>query len=238
MLVKMQNLKELVKDIFDPIFWILSKRELYRLLVSRECNNGQTIVDIVRTYKGYGWYKSLSSLQIDSEFIELINRLSKMESTITIEIGTYMGGTLIGWSRITKALLISVDIPQGYNRKRQKLYQSLNYPNLNPKIITLQENSQVISTVDKVRQVLQDKQVDILFIDGDHQYDGVKKDFELWSPLVRSGGVIVFHDIIKCDVNNYGVHILWEELKSVYRTEEIVADYTRQAFGIGLLYID
>ena len=234
----MQNLKELVKNIFDSIFWILSKKELYGLLVSHEGSNGQTILDIVRTYKGYGWYKRLSSLQIDSEFIELIDRLSKMESAITIEIGTYMRGTLIGWSRITKDLLISIDIPQGYNHRRQNLYQSLNYPNSNPEIITLQENSQAVSTVDKVRQILQDKQVDILFIDGDHQYEGVKRDFELWSPLVRSGGVIVFHDIVKCDANNYGVHILWEELKSLHRTEEIVADYTRQAFGIGLVYID
>lgn len=233
----MQNLKELVKDIFDPIFWILSKRELSRLLISFEGRDGQTIFDILKAYKGCGWYKRLWSLQVDSEFIELINRLSKMESEITIEIGTYLGGTLIGWSRITKTLLISVDIPQGYNQKRQKLYKSLSYPTLNPEIITLQEDSQVISTVDKVRQILQDRKVDILFIDGDHQYNGVKKDFELWSPLVRSGGVIVFHDIIKCDVNNYGVHLLWEELKSIYKTEEIVADYTRQAFGIGLLFI-
>ena len=56
----MQNLKELVKNIFDSIFWILSKKELYGLLVSHEGSNGQTILDIVRTYKGYGWYKRLS----------------------------------------------------------------------------------------------------------------------------------------------------------------------------------
>jgi len=66
----------------------------------------------------------------------------------------------------------------------------------------------------------------------------VKKDFELWSLLVRSGGVIVFHDIIKSDrSSNYGVHILWEELKSTYKTEEIVADYSQHCFGIGILYI-
>lgn len=233
----MQTLKEIVKNILDPLFWVLSKRELYHLLTLFESKSGQAILDIIKAYKGYGWYKRLWSLQIDSEFIELIDRLSKMESKITIEIGTYLGATLLGWSRITKTLLISVDIPQGYNHRRQKLYQSLGYPAQNPKIITLQENSQIISTVEKVQQILQDKGVDILFIDGDHQYNGVKKDFEMWSPLVRSGGVVVFHDIIKCDNSNYGVHILWEELKSMYKTEEIVANYSQQAFGVGILYI-
>jgi len=36
--------------------------------------------------------------------------------------------------------------------------------------------------------------VDLLFIDGDHSYEGVKKDFENYSPLVESGGYIIFDD--------------------------------------------
>jgi hypothetical protein len=36
--------------------------------------------------------------------------------------------------------------------------------------------------------------IDYLFIDGDHQYDSVKKDFEDWYPLVKEGGIISIHD--------------------------------------------
>jgi predicted O-methyltransferase YrrM len=43
---------------------------------------------------------------------------------------------------------------------------------------------------------LKDNKVDFLFIDADHSYEGVKKDFEMYSPLVRKGGIIAFHDII------------------------------------------
>jgi len=39
--------------------------------------------------------------------------------------------------------------------------------------------------------------LDFLFIDGDHTYEGVKRDFEMYSPLVRNGGIIAFHDIVK-----------------------------------------
>lgn len=36
----------------------------------------------------------------------------------------------------------------------------------------------------------------VLFIDADHSYEGVRRDFELWSPLVAPGGLIIFHDYV------------------------------------------
>lgn len=42
--------------------------------------------------------------------------------------------------------------------------------------------------------VRQDIKIDFLFIDGDHSYEGVKKDFELYSTLVNDNGIIVIHD--------------------------------------------
>jgi predicted O-methyltransferase YrrM len=43
---------------------------------------------------------------------------------------------------------------------------------------------------------------DVLFIDGDHSYDGVKADFERWGPHVRDGGHLLFHDAT--DTGSYG----------------------------------
>jgi cephalosporin hydroxylase len=37
-------------------------------------------------------------------------------------------------------------------------------------------------------------EIDILFIDGDHSFDGVTKDFEIYSKLVKNGGYIIFDD--------------------------------------------
>jgi predicted O-methyltransferase YrrM len=58
---------------------------------------------------------------------------------------------------------------------------------------------------------------DFLFIDADHSYEGCKADFEAWSPLVRSGGEIAFHD------NNLpGVHRVLEEIPwESYRIENL-----------------
>jgi predicted O-methyltransferase YrrM len=36
--------------------------------------------------------------------------------------------------------------------------------------------------------------IDFLFIDGDHTYEGVKKDWDLYSKIMNPQGVVVFHD--------------------------------------------
>ncbi len=42
--------------------------------------------------------------------------------------------------------------------------------------------------------IRQDIKIDFLFIDGDHSYEGVKKDFELYSTILSDNGIIVIHD--------------------------------------------
>jgi len=40
------------------------------------------------------------------------------------------------------------------------------------------------------------KPIDVLFIDGDHSYEGVKADWDNFTPHMSRFGVIVFHDTI------------------------------------------
>lgn len=57
-----------------------------------------------------------------------------------------------------------------------------------------------------------DKPVELIFIDGVHQYDYVKQDLALWFPKVVEGGVMAFHDT----TGGYGAKQVVEEL--VYRS--------------------
>lgn len=50
-------------------------------------------------------------------------------------------------------------------------------------------SSEVVGQVRSVTNVL-----DLLFIDGDHSYDGVKADWEAYKTFLRPGSIIVFHD--------------------------------------------
>ena len=85
--------------------------------------------------------------------------------------------------------------------------------------------------------MLGDYPIDFLFIDGDHRYAGVKKDYKLYSDLVRPGGLIALHDIRpNPEANTVEVFKLWNEIKTTeVKTEEIVHEPYRGKFGIGLL---
>jgi predicted O-methyltransferase YrrM len=47
--------------------------------------------------------------------------------------------------------------------------------------------------VDRVAQ--QAPSIDLLFIDGDHSYEGAKADWESYKHLLKDGSTVVFHDI-------------------------------------------
>src|SRR5689334_2239607 len=46
--------------------------------------------------------------------------------------------------------------------------------------------------------------LELLFIDGDHSYEGAKADYERWGAFVRPGGHLLFHDAV--DRGGYGNH--------------------------------
>lgn len=47
--------------------------------------------------------------------------------------------------------------------------------------------------------------IDFVFVDGDHGFDAVMSDYELYSPAVRAGGIMAFHDIMR-DPDNVPHH--------------------------------
>jgi hypothetical protein len=49
--------------------------------------------------------------------------------------------------------------------------------------------------VEQLEAMLDGDAIDLLFIDGDHTFEGVKQDYEMYSPLVRPGGMVAFHDV-------------------------------------------
>jgi len=62
----------------------------------------------------------------------------------------------------------------------------------------------------KNQEVEWNKPIDILFIDGDHTYEGVKSDYEKYEPFVKQGGLIFMHDITH---KHFGVKNFWKEIK-------------------------
>ncbi len=73
-----------------------------------------------------------------------------------------------------------------------------------------------------------------MFIDGDHTYQGVKQDFQMYSPRVRKGGLVAFHDIATHDhTSGCEEDKFWNEIKPSYRNLEIIEKQDQKWAEIG-----
>lgn len=91
----------------------------------------------------------------------------------------------------SKTYLIDADISgwgnPDYHGRETKFRQ--NYP----EVILIKEK-----TIDAVKH-FSPLSIDYLHIDADHSYEGVKADHAAYYPLVKSGGIITFHDTVSPD---------------------------------------
>jgi len=181
--------------------------------------------------------------QVRDEISELMQILIEAKPKYMLEIGTANGGTLFLFSRVIAedAKIISVDLPGGkfgggYSKWKIPFYKSFALPTQDMHLLRMDSHDP--TTLEQVKELLNGKKLDFLFIDGDHTYEGVKNDFEMYSQLVRHGGVIAFHDIAKhppelnCNVDRY-----WNEIKKHYKNKELIKDRNQGLWGIGVLYV-
>ena len=52
----------------------------------------------------------------------------------------------------------------------------------------------IVGTSWENQGLFEDESIDVLHIDGDHSYNGVSKDIELFWPKVKRGGIVLFDD--------------------------------------------
>ncbi|MDE1865673.1 MAG: class I SAM-dependent methyltransferase [Candidatus Micrarchaeota archaeon] len=193
------------------------------------------LVDFAFSFSSFGI--SAKPVQNRSEIIEFCELLKAKRVASLLEIGTDRGGTLFLLSRIAgpTATIVSVNLPYSSlnawcMRYRNRLYRR--FALKGQRIHLLTADSHKSGTVDEVKTALHGQKLDFLFIDGDHSYEGVRRDFEMYSPLVGKGGIIGLHDI----TNNDTVGRYWQELKKGYKHKEI--EHTKgPGLGIGLVYM-
>ena len=168
--------------------------------------------------------------QLRSEILELLEIVRAEQPKVVLEIGTRFGGSfyLLARAAPDDALLVSVDIPQGYHVSLGLLYRS--FAHGRQRIRLVRADSHDPATLRRVRRILRGRRVDFLHVDGDHTPTGVRADYALYGPLVRPGGLIAFHDVVVP-----GVATLWNELEG--EKTEIVAEWNQSSCGFGLLRV-
>jgi predicted O-methyltransferase YrrM len=151
---------------------------------------------------------------------------------VILEVGVHLGYSLQVWQEaFNHDLLIGIDRDTTQvNREDAGLASS---------VVLLQADSTSSETLRLVEQTLVDNLVDFLFVDGNHTYAAAKKDFDLYSPLVNPGGVVVFHDTHRLGeewVNHVETAQVYAELSEQYEHLEIW-DGTPTGPGCGILFL-
>jgi predicted O-methyltransferase YrrM len=193
-------------------------------------------LDALVTLATRGFWNAITPIQNPREIRALLSILKQARPKSILEIGTASGGTLFLLTRVAAAdaRLVSIDLPGGsgggsYPGWKFPLFEEFPLPDQRLELI--RDNSHDPAVRVRVADLVGERGLDFLLIDGDHSYEGVKSDFEMYGPLVRSPGIIAFHDIDYIpDVRRF-----WDEVKLGRRFEEIGAE-SGQKFGFGVLY--
>jgi predicted O-methyltransferase YrrM len=233
----------------DFLYWALAgfhRRQAMRRLrvLEKRLSTPASRFAIPFVFQGRGLFKKIEPRQNLFEIETLFRQVLELCPKRVLEIGTARGGTLYLWAQAAsaEATIVSIDLPGGafggaYPACRIPFYQSFARPSQHLQLLRTDSHSP--KTVHQVQSLFSLEPIDFAFIDGDHTYNGVKSDFQLYGPLVRAGGLIAFHDICpRPESPDIQVDRFWAEIKTNYQTEEIVAPRgTGRQVGIGIVRV-
>lgn len=181
-----------------------------------------------------------SLLQIPEEIVAFAELSAPRGPRRIAEIGTYNGGTSLFLCGLCSSVrrFVGVDLTP----HNDGLVAALA-----PRAVSvtfLRGSSRDPAIRERVAAAFEHEPIDLLFIDGDHRYEGVRADLLEYGPLVRPGGLIAFHDIVPDHGNRSGTGVkgwaggvpdLWRELREQFVHWEFVRDWNQDGCGIGVI---
>ena len=146
-------------------------------------------------YRIEGWLAILEGLWLYRAAI-------KVKKGCIVEIGSWKGKSTVWLARGsqsgTKATVYAIDPHTGSEEHKEK-GTVWTYDTFLKNITMAGVKDIVVPIVKTSEEAVKgwDKPIELLFIDGSHEYEDVKLDFELWSPHLVKGGLIAFHDSVQ-----------------------------------------
>lgn len=176
------------------------------------------------------------ALQKPLELFEYLRVVRRQRVVRFMEIGTLWGGTFFAHCASTApdGHAIAIDaFPQESADAMSARYRAFAQPA--QRVTCVWGDSHADETKHAVATALDGAALDLLFLDGDHSSEGAARDYEMYAPLVRSGGMIAFHDIDAA--HEGGVPALWRSLRERHRSLDIVdRRHAPHGLGIGILF--
>lgn len=126
----------------------------------------------------------------------------KKEPIIAVEIGSFLGASscFICNAISNNSKLYCIDTWGNHamkyceedNESERDTYEEFKTNTQKYRNIIIKIKKWSTEAINDLRQY--ESSIDFLFIDGDHNYESVKKDWELYSPLLHINSVVAFHD--------------------------------------------
>ena len=122
---------------------------------------------------------------------------------VIVEIGSWKGKSTIwlanGSKKAKKIKVYAIDPHTGSSEHRRMLGEVWTYEEFKRNIEEANVSDIVVpvqATSAEAANML-DFPVELIFIDGSHEYELVKLDFQSWFPKVAVGGIMAFHDTFR-----------------------------------------
>ncbi len=115
---------------------------------------------------------------------------------LIVEIGSWKGRStawLAAGARLAAARVYAVDPHTGSREDPEAATLAAFRANLTDAGLADVVEPLVMTSAEAARTL--DGPVELLFIDGDHSYEGVRLDADLWLPKLVEGGIVMFHDV-------------------------------------------
>jgi predicted O-methyltransferase YrrM len=115
---------------------------------------------------------------------------------LIVEIGSWKGRStawLAAGARLAAARVYAVDPHIGSREDPEATTFAAFRANLSDAGLADVVEPLVMTSTEAARKL--DGPVELLFIDGDHSYEGVRLDADLWLPKLVEGGLVMFHDV-------------------------------------------
>lgn len=145
--------------------------------------------------EAWGAGKHISETIFKEEGEVLYSAVSNLpQDALIVEIGCYVG-------RSTHIMAVAAKEKEGKVITIDPFLKSFNgWHNSDPKTAFKKNVLDVLSNVTLIEGYSEDvfnkipDDIDFMFIDGDHSYEGVKRDCDNYLPKLKSGSMVSFHD--------------------------------------------
>ncbi len=152
----------------------------------------------IRGFEDLAWLFTLSRanqgvLRMDFDEAAYLYRLARgLKNARCVEIGRFKGGStfLLAAALGKGARIISID--------NQMWMPGLHNDDALRKVLRHHGLEDVVEIVvaDSTAVKVGPESQDVVFVDGDHRYEGVAKDYHHWKHALKAGGHLLFHDAV------------------------------------------